>query len=421
MFGLLKKKLRESVKKLRSKVVEIEIIPEEKVKAKKPSKKIKAGKAVKKKAEIIDKELEHIKEEQNGIEKPEVLQEEEIVEEVKEELAEEESEEEVESLKEPVVEPVAVEPDERIEEDLHIKKPKGRFGFLKEKLVKKVAFRKLTEEDVEDFFSDFETGLLEANVALEVIDFLKQEMKQQLVGTDAKRLKTDQEIKKIFEDSLVKVLDQGKVDFTELIATSKTSKKPVVVVVLGFNGSGKTTTIAKIANYLNSKGYKPVLAAGDTFRAAAIDQLETHGERIGVKVIKHQYGSDSAAVIFDAIKHAESKGADIVLADTAGRTHTNTNLIDELKKVVRVNKPDMKILVIDGLTGNDAVEQAKQFNSEIGVDAVVITKVDVDEKGGAILSVAYTIKKPILFLGTGQAYEDFREFNPREFVKGLLE
>ncbi len=408
MFGLLKKKLKESVKKLRSKAV-VEEIKKPKQKKKKKTEILEKG------AELVEKEIEHIKEEQSGVD---TVEEEEAVEDVP---LEELNEEEKESLTETVVESFRVEPDEKIEEELHIKKTKKRFGFLREKVVKKITFKKLTEQDIEDFFSTFEIDLLEANVALEVIDFLKNELKSQLIGTDAKRLKTDQEIQKIFEAALVKVLDQGKINLPEIISKSKQNKKPAVVLFLGFNGAGKTTTAAKVANYLKSKGYIPVLAAGDTFRAAAIDQLEIHANKIGVKIIKHQYGSDSAAVIFDAIKHAESKGADVVLADTAGRTHNNINLIDELKKVVRVNKPDLKVLVIDGLTGNDAVEQAKQFDKEIGVDAIVITKVDVDEKGGAILSVAYTLKKPILFLGIGQMYDDFKEFEPREFVRSLLE
>ena len=189
---------------------------------------------------------------------------------------------------------------------------------------------------------------------------------------------------------------------------------------LGYNGSGKTTTIARIAKYLQNHKLKPLLAAGDTFRAAAIEQLEHHGEKLKLKVIKHQYGADSAAVIYDAIKHAEGQGYDFVLADTAGRTHVDKNLADELKKVIRVNKPDLKILVVDSLTGNDAVEQAREFNEMAGVDAVVMTKVDVNTKGGSILSVCHAIKKPILFIGMGQGYNDLEAFSPRKFVKQIL-
>jgi fused signal recognition particle receptor len=180
-----------------------------------------------------------------------------------------------------------------------------------------------------------------------------------------------------------------------------------------------TTTIAKFAHKL--KKYRPVLAAGDTFRAAAIDQLEEHGRRLGVKVVKHNYGADSAAVIFDAVKHAASVGSKVVLADTAGRSHSNVNLMDELKKVVRVNKPDLKVLVLDSITGNDIYDQSQLFNEAAGVDAIILTKADVYEKGGSALSASYTIKKPILYLGTGQNYDDLKDFVPEEIVKNLLE
>ena len=194
--------------------------------------------------------------------------------------------------------------------------------------------------------------------------------------------------------------------------------EPLLVMFLGFNGTGKTTTLAKLA--YKFKDEKPVLAAGDTFRAASIEQLEEHGRRIGAAVIRHNYGSDSAAVIFDARKHAAANGCRLVLADTAGRAHSNVNLMDELKKVVRVNKPDLKILVLDSMTGNDIYEQARMFNEAVGVDGIILTKADVYDKGGAALSAAYTIKKPILYLGVGQEYGDLREFNPSEVVKNLL-
>jgi len=163
-----------------------------------------------------------------------------------------------------------------------------------------------------------------------------------------------------------------------------------------------------------------VFAAGDSFRAASIEQLEEHGRKLSINVIKHKYGADSAAVIFDAKKHAESRKIDVVLADTAGRTHVNKNLMDELNKVVRVNKPDLKILIIDSLVGNDAVPQAKMFDEGVGVDAVMFTKVDVNEKGGCILSVAHTLKKPILFLGFGQKYSDIKTFKPEEFIENII-
>jgi fused signal recognition particle receptor len=192
-----------------------------------------------------------------------------------------------------------------------------------------------------------------------------------------------------------------------------------VLVFLGFNGSGKTTSMAKVAKWLMNRGYTCVFAAADTFRAAAEEQLEVHGERLGVKVIKHKHGADPAAVIYDAIEHAKSRNVDFVLADTAGRAHTNQNLMDQLKKIMKVNKPDLKILVMDSLVGNDAVLQAKMFG-EVGVDGIIFTKVDVNEKGGAILSATHELKKPILFLGLGQEYKDFEKFDKEKFVSVLL-
>jgi len=167
------------------------------------------------------------------------------------------------------------------------------------------------------------------------------------------------------------------------------------------------------------KGYACVFAAADTFRAAAEEQLEEHAKKLGVKVIKHRYGADPAAVVFDAVKHAKAKGIDFVLADTAGRTHTDRNLMEEMEKIIRVNKPDLKILVVDSLTGNDAVPQAREFG-KLGIDAVIFTKVDVNEKGGAILSVTHELKKPILFLGLGQGYENLEKFVAEKFVDNLL-
>ena len=212
------------------------------------------------------------------------------------------------------------------------------------------------------------------------------------------------------------VMRQETIDIEKLLAERD---RPLLVMFLGFNGTGKTTTLAKFA--YKFKSYNPVLAAGDTFRAASIEQLQEHGSRIGVEVIKHSYGADSAAVIFDAMKHAAADNSKLVLADTAGRSHSNVNLMDELKKVVRVNKPDLKILVLDSMTGNDIYDQAKLFNDAVGIDGIILTKGDVYDKGGAALSAAYTIKKPILFMGTGQEYGDLKEFRPEEAVKNLLD
>ncbi|MFH1630909.1 MAG: signal recognition particle-docking protein FtsY, partial [Candidatus Aenigmatarchaeota archaeon] len=227
--------------------------------------------------------------------------------------------------------------------------------------------------------------------------------------------KVEDIIKESLKKAILDILQQPEINIEHRI---KEKNGPFLIMMIGFNGVGKTTTLAKVAHRL--KHYKPILAAGDTFRAASIEQLEEHGRRLGLKVMKHQYGADPAAVIFDARKHAEATESKLVLADTAGRSHSNANLMDELKKIARVNKPDLKVLVLDSLTGNDIYDQAKLFNDAIGVDGIILAKADVYEKGGAALSAAYTIQKPILFMGVGQEYNDLKEFVPHEIVKALL-
>jgi fused signal recognition particle receptor len=185
------------------------------------------------------------------------------------------------------------------------------------------------------------------------------------------------------------------------------------------NGSGKTTTIAKMVKLFQDNNMKCVIAASDTFRAAAIQQLEEHANRLKVKLIKHDYGADPAAVAYDAIEHAKAKDLDVVFIDTAGRLHSNTNLMDEMKKIIRVAKPDMKIFIGESITGNDCVEQAKQFNEAVGIDAIILSKADVDEKGGAAISVSYVTGKPIIYIGTGQEYNDLEKFD-KKLVLGTL-
>ena len=196
-------------------------------------------------------------------------------------------------------------------------------------------------------------------------------------------------------------------------------EKPFVIGFFGVNGGGKTTTIAKLAYILKKIGLSSVISASDTFRAAAIQQLEEHASKIGIRIIKHDYGSDPAAVAFDAIKHAQSKSIDVVLIDTAGRLHSNVNLIDEMKKIVRVANPDLKIFVGESITGNDAVEQAKRFNESVGIDGIILTKADVDEKGGAIISVSYVTHKPIIYLGNGQNYDNLEKFDKYKLITNL--
>jgi len=330
---------------------------------------------------------------------------------------------EIEEEKEKIVKEPEIVVKEKIEEKIpeikeevkEIKKDKSLFSKLKEKIVKKVLEKKLKREDLEPILENFEVELLEADVAFEVSEKIKNDLIKELEGKEIRKGSEKEVVIEAIRKSLSEILDLPKINLEEDIK----KKKPYLIVFFGFNGSGKTTTIAKVANFLTKKGFTCVLAAGDTFRAASIEQIEEHAKKIGVPVIKQKYGADPAAVIFDARKYAEAKKIDVILADTAGRSYTNENLMEELKKIVRVNKPDLKVLIIDSLTGNDAVNQAKFFN-EIGVDAVIFTKLDVNEKGGAILSVSYLLKKPILFVCDGQKYEDIKYFDKEEFLNNLL-
>lgn len=278
---------------------------------------------------------------------------------------------------------------------------------------------KLSEKDIEDTLWKFQLDLIQSDVAVETTEYIIEKLREKLLGREIER----NEIHKFIINSLRHVLKEaltpeGEIDLIELI---KNSDKPYKIVFFGVNGSGKTTTIAKVANLFMKNNLKSVFAAGDTFRAGAIEQLKKHGENLGIKTISHQKGADSAAVIYDAIEHARAKEIDVVLADTAGRMQTNINLMDEMKKICRVNRPDLRIFVGDALTGNDAVEQAKRFNEEVGIDAVILTKMDANEKGGSAISITNETKKPIIFVGVGQGYDDLKEFDREWFLDRILD
>ncbi|MCD6382943.1 MAG: signal recognition particle-docking protein FtsY [Thermoplasmata archaeon] len=278
--------------------------------------------------------------------------------------------------------------------------------------------KRISERRLDEVLWDLELSLLEADVAEEVVEEIKSFVRERLLGAKISR-KSD--VEEVIEDALRKgirhVLEGRRLDLDERI---RQGKRPFVIMFVGVNGTGKTTTIAKIANRLKKQGLIPVIAAADTFRAGAIEQLEKHAERLGVKLIKHQSGSDPAAVAYDAIEHAKARRKDVVLIDTAGRMQTNVNLMDEMKKIKRVAKPDLVIFVGDALAGNDAVEQARKFHEAVGLDGAVLTKIDADAKGGAALSIAYAVGVPIIYMGTGQEYDDLQEFNPSWMVDRIF-
>ena len=293
---------------------------------------------------------------------------------------------------------------EEEEEDSQTSKKRGFLSFIKEKSI--------SEGDVEDVLFELELGLLEADVAMEVATKIVESVKEDLVGQKIKRGSDIEEYTlNALKKAISEIIDIEGKSMTEMLEEKVAQGEPLVVMLVGINGTGKTTTIGKLCNFYIKKGYTPVIAASDTFRAGAIEQIQHHADNLGVKIIKHEKGSDPAAVAFDAVQHARARGKEIVFIDTAGRMQTNTNLMDEMKKIRRVSKPDLVVFVGDALTGNDATEQASKFNDAIDIDGVILTKADADSKGGASLSIGYIIKKPILFLGMGQSYDDIKEYD----------
>ena len=277
----------------------------------------------------------------------------------------------------------------------------------------------LSKAEFEKLFEELEFAMLENSVALEVVERIKLDLEKGLVGVPLRRGRIEEAIAESLARSIRGLFVQTNEGLIEKILSLRKKKRPVVVVFVGVNGCGKTTTIAKLAKQLQDKGVSSVMAASDTFRAAAIHQLEEHATKLGIKLIKHDYGSDPAAVAFDAVRHAEAKNVDVVLIDTSGRMHSKANLMEEMGKIMRVAKPDLRVFVGEATVGNDAVEQAKAFNEAIDFDGIVLAKADIDEKGGAAISVSYVTGKPILALGTGQGYDDLVEFDSSKVLESL--
>ncbi|NQU78814.1 signal recognition particle-docking protein FtsY [Candidatus Woesearchaeota archaeon] len=311
---------------------------------------------------------------------------------------------------EPEQEETTKEPKEEPEQE-----PEEKTGILG-RIRKGIVSKKLSDSKFEDIFFDLEVALLENNVAVEVIEKIKDDLRQRLVDQKVERSKIGSVVMESLVDSIKSILSIEQID---LVSKAKEKEGPYVIVFVGINGSGKTTTIAKVAKHFMDNGMKPVLVASDTFRAAAIQQLEEHAVNLDVKIIKHDYGSDPAAVAFDGIKYAKAKNADVVLIDTAGRLHSNVNLMDEMKKIIRIADPDAKIFVGESITGNDCIEQAQKFNEAVDIDGIILSKTDVDEKGGAAISVSYVTGKPILFIGTGQTYDGLSKFDKSIVLESL--
>jgi len=294
-------------------------------------------------------------------------------------------------------------------------KPQGIGDLLRRGLetgLKIVGEQKISEDILDEPLDNLVTSLIEASVALDVAESVSAELKKRLVGKTIPRGKSENIISKEIQSVLLEKLNKS-LDISEYA-----SRKPFIIAIAGINGSGKTTTIPKIARWLQKKNKKVVIAAADTYRAAAIEQLQVHADKLGVKMIKHEYGADAAAVCFDAVQHARAHDLDAVIIDTAGRMHADEPLMEELEKIVRVNKPDLVLLIIDSLVGNDAIEQLKKFK-QVRVDGVILTKSDLDKKGGVALSVTAS-GTPIAFLATGQEYDQLEPYDPERFLEKII-
>lgn len=406
MFGKLKEKLKNWTQGLIKKAV-IEEVEEEvkkkKVKEKKPEKQAKEkkeNKKSKKESKEAEKLVEEIKETEKAKQQIKTIEEHEYIEPIPKVFDKEERE-----ISEKVIKDIKIEEEEKK-------------GFFK-KIFSGVSKIKISEEEFESYKEDLEMILLENNVALEVSDKIIQQLKESIVGKEFLKKEIEGQIKESLKDIIYKILIEP-FDLIERIKDKKLSgHKPYVILFCGINGTGKTTSIAKFGNLLKEKKISCVFAAGDTFRAASIEQLKKHGTKLNIEVIAHEYGTDPASVGFDAIKYAEKNHIDVVLIDTAGRMHTEKNLMAQVEKIAKVCNPDTKIFVGESITGNDIIEQIKTFNQSVKIDGIILSKADIDEKGGTALSVGYTTEKPILYLGVGQGYKDLQKFDKNKFVESL--
>jgi len=288
--------------------------------------------------------------------------------------------------------------------------------------VNKIVVTELKAEKLRPILEEFRLNLIENDVAVPVAYYITEELEKRLDRVQMKRLGDRKElVKDTLHEVLMEILTtKEEISLLENIEQKRQTKEPYTILFVGINGTGKTTSIAKVAQFLMKNGYSVVLSGSDTYRAGSIEQLEEHAKRLGVRMIKHKYGSDPAAVAYDAISHAQSRGINVVLIDTAGRIQTDRNLMSELTKIKRVVNPDLTILVVDALIGNDAVMQAEEFHKSVSIDGTILTKVDADVNGGASLSVAHVTGKPIIFIGVGQNYEDLKAFEPEQFTQMIL-
>lgn len=293
---------------------------------------------------------------------------------------------------------------------------KGFFSKTADKLKKKT----ITQDDFDKIWLDLEIFLLEINIAYEIVEKIQNKLQEKIIGNNYNRFQLNQEIKNVLIDEVQEILTQSQGNFLDEINKHKQNGEPLKIMMLGVNGTGKTTSIAKLIKYLQNNNLSVVVAAADTFRAAAVEQLSEHCNNLNVKCITHKHGSDPASVAYDATQHAKAKNIDVVLIDTAGRMPNNSNLMMELQKIKRVVDSQMAMFIGDSIAGNDLIDQISLFDKGITVDGVFLTKTDTDERPGSVVTTSYSIEKPIYFLGTGQNYEDIIPFDAKTIAEQLF-
>ena len=280
----------------------------------------------------------------------------------------------------------------------------------------------LNEKDIEDVLFELEINLLESDVATEVIDSIKDSLKEKIIGSRVEKKNIQNFVKQSLIEFISETFDNaGQIDLKDRINEKKSSNQPFIIVFVGINGTGKTTSLAKVANMLKNEKFSVVIAAADTYRAGAIEQLREHTNRLNLKIIAQNYGSDPAAVAKDAVLYAQSHKVDCVLVDTAGRMQTSSNLMEQIAKITKVVNPDMKIFVGDSLAGNDTVNQAREFHKQVKFDCSILTKSDADARGGAALSIVKVTSSPIIYVGVGQEYDDIVKFSKQTFLENVFE
>jgi fused signal recognition particle receptor len=287
--------------------------------------------------------------------------------------------------------------------------------------VKSLGEKELKEKDIDKVLFELEIALLEADVATEVIDSIKSDLKKQLIGITVQKDQVAAFVSQNLRQSISTMFDNtSQINIVSEISKKKEKNEPYIILFVGINGTGKTTTIAKVANLLRENKLSSVIAAADTYRAGAIEQITEHAKRLNIKVVAQNYGSDPAAVARDAVLYAKSHKIDSVLIDTAGRMQTSKNLMDQISKINKVVNPDLRLFVGDALAGNDTVSQAREFHNYTKFDGAILTKSDADARGGAAISIVKITSSPILYLGVGQEYKDLKPFDKDVFLESLF-